>query len=103
MNEQIKSSIDTFLNEFKNHKSVKMYLKLKKALTVDQEFLSLKEKRKELQKTLALSLNTDSYSKNKEEFLKIDEEFNNYPLYLNYLNYEEEVKMLLQEIEINLK
>ncbi len=103
MNEQIKNSVDVFLNEFKNHKSVIMYLKLKKALANDQNFLALKEKRKRLQKELALSLNTDKYDQNKVTFLKVDEEFKNYPLYLNYLNYEEEVKILLQEIEINLK
>lgn len=103
MNEQIKQAIDEFICEFKNQDIVKKYLSLKKILSEDKEFLLLKEERKNAQKSLALSINTEEYEHKKNEFLKIDEMYRNYPLYMNYLSYEKQIEILLSEIEIYAK
>ncbi len=103
MNTNIKKTIDEFLLAFKNHKVVKKYLILKEKLLEDQEFVKLKNQKKNAQKNLALSINKENYNKAKQEFLKAKEEYENYPLYINYLEYYEEVKVLLKEIELYLK
>ncbi len=103
MNDKISKTIDEFISEFKNLECVKMYVKLKTELYNDNTFLALKEKRKQAQKTLALSLNSDTYQQKKVEFERIDAEYQSYPVYMNYLVYEQEVHHLLKEIENLLK
>lgn len=103
MDEHIKEVIDNFLFNFKNLDAVKKYLLYKNILKKDETFLELKNKKKEAQKALAVSLNSPYYEDKKREYLILEEEYNNYPIYLNYLNYEQEVKALLKEIEISLK
>lgn len=103
MDEKLKRAVDEFIDEFKNHKTVKQYLILKKKLSEDETFLTLKQRKKDLQKELALSINKDNYQCIKDEFIKANEEYENYPLYINYMSYLGEVKTLLQEIELYLK
>lgn len=103
MTKEMKAIIDDFLDNFKNLDIVKNYLMIKRKLKNDEKFLNLKNQKKNLQKELALSINSDNYSIVKEKFLQVENEYNNYPLYLNYLSYEQEVKSLLKEIEIFLK
>lgn len=103
MNDEIKKAIDNFLEEFKNLPVVKNYISLKKMMKIDSDFLKLKNDLKESQKVLALSINTPSYQDNKIIFEKLKEKYENHPYIINYNVYEEEIRHLLKEIEINLK
>ncbi len=102
MSDEIKRVIDEYLEEFKKHPVVKKYLLLKRKLNEDLNFQRIKEQKKELQKKLALSLNKPDYEDIKIAYFDAEKAFNDYPLYMNYLVYEEEVRTLLKEVEIYL-
>lgn len=100
MNQEIKNDIDNFIDEFKNLDVVKKYLELKKALLQNDEFKNIKDRKKKAQKKVALSItNHTEHEKAKNEFEQVCKEYNEFPLYVNYLEYEEEVHHLLKNIE----
>ena len=103
MNNEIRTAIDEFLNEFKNLPVVKSYLSIKDKMKNDPDFLKLKQDLKESQKQMALSINTPTYKENKEKYVNLKEMYENHPLNINYKVYEEEIHHLLKEIENNLK
>ncbi len=103
MNENIKKSIDEFLDEFRALPAVKKYVALKGVMAKDEEFLLLKKEHQNAQKELATSLNEKDYEEKKVAFLKIDERYKNHPYIKNSKEYEEEIHALLKEIELHLR
>ena len=99
MNSEIKSLLDEYIKAFLNQEVVKKYFSLEKAINESDKLNNLQEEMKKAQKDLALSLNDGTYSEKKEHLLKLQDEFYNDPMIINYHLLQDEIMHMLKNLK----
>lgn len=103
MESSLQEYLDQFIKKVLDQEEVKQYLLLKEEINSSSEINSLQDKIKVAKKELALSFGTKEQQVKKENFLALQNEYDNHPLIVNFNVVKEEVSYLLSKIEDSLK
>lgn len=104
MDNDLKKSIDSYVEAFLEQKIVQQYFLLEKEINNSQEIANLRENLKQVQKNLALSISDEEeHQKCLTIYNNALEEFNNNPLIANYNLLKEEIYLKLKQLEERIK
>ena len=103
MTKEIKALLDEYIEAFLNQDIVKKYFVLEEKINNSPRLNSLQSEMKKAQKDLALSLNDGTYSEKKAFLLKLQDEFYNDPLVVNYHLLQEEIINMINELKSEIK
>ena len=103
MTKEIKALLDEYIEVFLNQDIVKKYFVLEEKINNSPRLNSLQSEMKKAQKDLALSLNDGTYSEKKAFLLKLQDEFYNDPLVVNYHLLQEEIINMINELKSEIK
>ena len=103
MTNELKTLLDGYIEAFLDQDIVKKYFILEEKINNSCRLNELQQKMKKVQKDLALSLNDGTYSEKKEVLIKLQDEFYNDPLVVNYHLLQEEIINKLNELKEKIK
>ncbi len=98
MDDELKKRIDHFIEDFMAQKEIKQYLLLKEEIIKSEEIKEINQRLVASKKQLAKSFGTANYQKNKDDYLKIQSEYDQHPLIVNYNVAKDVVTEILEEI-----
>jgi cell fate (sporulation/competence/biofilm development) regulator YmcA (YheA/YmcA/DUF963 family) len=103
MTNELKTLLDGYIEAFLDQDIVKKYFILEEKINNSCRLNELQQEMKKAQKDLALSLNDGTYSEKKEVLIKLQDEFYNDPLVVNYHLLQEEIINKLNELKEKIK
>ena len=103
MTNELKTLLDEYIEAFLEQDIVKKYFILEEKINNSCRLNELQQEMKKAQKDLALSLNDGTYSEKKEVLIKLQDEFYNDPLVVNYHLLQEEIINKLNELKEKIK